>query len=309
MLAALITGGTWLSAPAAAQDTMRIVATVNDEPISEFDVVQRMKLNQAMGDSHGSAAERRKASLQELVDDALKRQEAARLGAAASEEELQSTIEKMAERMGTTVDGLTQRLRQNGVDMKTVKAKMAASLAWGRIVRARYQQQIQLDPAHVDRRFEELSKERAKMAERLYVLQQIVLPTEQNASRELVMARAVEARQIMAAFDGCSSLPKITRNVFNVKVGKQVPVPASSVPGKLKELLDKAGPGNVIGPSRSPAGIELVAYCARRQNEPPPLEREQVESMLINERYEMIGQRFLNDLRRDAIVEYRDASG
>ena len=59
----------------------RVVATVNDNAISEYQVSQRLKLLKAMGNNPPSGKKGKKFALEDLIDEVLKREEAKRLKA------------------------------------------------------------------------------------------------------------------------------------------------------------------------------------------------------------------------------------
>lgn len=71
------------SAAWAASENRGVVAVVNDEPITSFDVDQRIKLTSVLGSGKKLT---RKEALELLINDVLKRSETARLKATLSDE-------------------------------------------------------------------------------------------------------------------------------------------------------------------------------------------------------------------------------
>ena len=87
------------AAPRAhAQDLQRIVAVVNDEVISLYDLSTRTRLNMASSGLEDSAAIRRQVqaqTLRALIDERLQAQEAQRLNLSVTQAEIDSSIARI----------------------------------------------------------------------------------------------------------------------------------------------------------------------------------------------------------------------
>lgn len=95
---------------ALAQD-QKVLATVNDKPITSFDVDARMNLWKLMGrKSKGT----RKAALNEIIDDIAKVEEARKYRAEATEKDVEK-MERVAKGLGTDAAGLKAKLKKQGV--------------------------------------------------------------------------------------------------------------------------------------------------------------------------------------------------
>jgi len=304
LLAAAIT--TMLgSAPSFAQSSGRVVAIVNDQVISEYDVNQRVKMNATLGSASGSKRQQRKLALSQLVDNILKRQEAKRLNLGVTEAEVENNYKGMATRAGVSQDVWAARLRKGGVLVKTIKKEVESSMSWRRVVRARFGQRIQVENADIDREYQKILQNPPK-TQRLYVLRRILLPLAKTAPQALLNTRLGEGQRIIKRFKGCGQIKKATSGIFNVKILGAQTVPREAIPTQLRTVLDKVGPGRAVGPGPSPQGIVIIAYCNRKTIEAPVITREEVERQLQFRKFDRIGQQFLADLKRDAIIEYKD---
>ena len=81
LVTVVMTGG--MSAPAQAQDQLRIAAVVNDDIISELDVYMRLRMAMLSAQLQDTEETRRRLLpqvLRNLIDDRLKMQEATRTG-------------------------------------------------------------------------------------------------------------------------------------------------------------------------------------------------------------------------------------
>ncbi|RMD90891.1 MAG: hypothetical protein D6807_00815, partial [Alphaproteobacteria bacterium] len=109
----------------------RIVALVNDEPISAYDVVQRLRLTIA---SIGGVRDQQQfARLQEqvvrnMVDDKLKLQEAKNFELVISDEEANDAFSRQAESLGQTPEEFEQTLLRMGVAKESYLEQMKAEI-------------------------------------------------------------------------------------------------------------------------------------------------------------------------------------
>ncbi len=286
--------------PAIAQSDPSIAAVVNDEPISQFDISQRIKLNKVLGQPSGS----RKDVLEGLIEEQLQRQEAKRLKIRVSKKEISSTIDKMIQQRRSSVETFEKRLKKAGVDPLTMRQLVKALLAWQRILSRRFGKLVDLDEQDIDRAHQRALKNR-RPKQRFYVLQQINLPFDGPVNASIVQGRQIEAQRIIDKFKGCGSTRRISQGIYNVQIRNVGPIPVKQIQKKLRNLLRKTGPGRLLPPNMTRKGIELLAYCSNKVVEAPEVTREQVRASLASQQFGIISKRHLRDLKRDAIIDYR----
>lgn len=285
---------------AYAQSKTGIAVIVNDEPISQFDISQRIKLNKILGQSSGT----RKQVLEELVEEHLQRQEAKRLKIPVSDKEITETIDRMMKQRRSTAGTLKARLKKVGIKPTAMHSRVKAMLAWQRILSRRFGKLVDLDEQDIDRAHERAKKSR-QPGKTFYMLQQINLPFDGSVDQISVQSRQIEAQRIISRFKGCRSTRRISSGIYNVKIRNIGPIPRSQLQPKLRALLRKAGPGKLLPPNMTRKGIELLAYCSNKTISAPEVTREQVRAGLANQQFGLISKRHLRDLKRDAIVDYR----
>ncbi|WP_342642517.1 SurA N-terminal domain-containing protein [Rhodoligotrophos ferricapiens] len=299
-----------LQSEASAQQS--VVVTVNDRPITNYDIDQRMRMNEIIGfrtRAAGKAA--RKEVLEELIDEVLKVQEAKRVKITISPKEVDETLKGMASRAGDSVDSWAAQLKKHRIDMSTLRQRVEANLAWNRIIAARYNINTNIESALVDQRLKAIKSDPSRQPRTIYLLQEIRMPIDTAggaAADQLLYARFVEAQQVIQRYKGCDSVREATRGVFNVQVRPTVPVPPENLPPQLKEALDKVGVNKILGPSRAKEGIQLIGFCGKQSVAPPEVSRDQVENMLLNERIGLYTERYVRELRRNAFIDYKDTS-
>lgn len=314
---ALISAG---PGPARA-DTQGIVAVANDQPITERDITQRIALMTELGDVPSGGLSRKKA-LQSLIDDQVKLAEAARFQLIPSDAEISDRIDRVAKSKKMTRAALLAKLKKEGISEANVRRYMKASIAFGRIMAAKYREEITASPAEVDAKMAEIKNtvdtQMAKIMNdprmkpiTVYKLMEITLPLD-SEDPMLLQSRAIEAQQVAQRFKGCNRAKAAAEGIFNVKFGKPFEADAAKMPKPMKQALDKAGQGRAVGPMRGKSGLQLIALCGVRKITPPKPDftmptREQVERMVVADRYDKLEEEYLSTAREKVYVEYRNS--
>lgn len=286
----------------------RVIVIVNDQPITSFDVEQRIAISEILGDKPGSNPKPK--VLQELINDELKRGEAVKLNAMPSERQIDEALSRIAKGAGTDVAGLQARLKAKRINWTDVREQVATSIAFNRLINAKYQIKVSVDEAEVTRRLEQFKADPRLKPVVIYKLLEVMLPVENVGamSSQLMMARAVEAQQLMSRYSGCASARKAAQGIFNVKVGKVFDADSGRLPKELKAALDKAGTKRLVGPIQGPGGVQLLGLCGTEKLSPEPPNRQQIENLIINEKYASFESRYVKELRRTAFIDYKDKS-
>jgi peptidyl-prolyl cis-trans isomerase SurA len=292
---------------AAATESRGVLAVVNDQPITSFDVEQRMKLTSILGSGKKLT---RKQALELLINDILKRSETTRLKATMTEEQVDAAIERLAQGSGTTVDGLTAKLKTVGISMKALRTQIMTNMSFNRVLIAKYKIKPQVDDADVDKKLASIKQDPRMQPILVYELREIVLPIDFQDPyvNQLLQNRGLEARQIQQNYKGCGRLDDAVSGIFNVNVSKLVQVEGDKLPQKMREVLEKSGTSSLVGPMRAKDGIQLLAFCGKRTISPPGPTREQVQRLLVEQVYDVYEEKYLRDLRRTALIDYKDPS-
>ncbi|HEY7749013.1 MAG TPA: hypothetical protein VH933_10065 [Aestuariivirgaceae bacterium] len=296
-----------VASPALAAVSKGVLAVVNDQPITSFDVDQRIKLTSILGSGKKLS---RKEALEILINDVLKRSETTRLKATLTDEQVDAAIDRLAKGSGTTVDGLAAKLKRAGISMKALRTQLLTNLSFNRILIAKYKIKATVNEADVDKKLAAIKQDPRMQPIAVYEIREILLPVELNDAfaTQLIQARLVEAQQIQQNYKNCANADEAASGIFNVKVGKVIQAAADKLPPKMREVLDKTGPSRLIGPMRAKQGIQLIAFCGKRTISPEGPNREQIQRMLLEQVYDVYEERYIRDLRRTALIDYKDAS-
>ncbi|MGI9463928.1 MAG: SurA N-terminal domain-containing protein [Aestuariivirgaceae bacterium] len=297
----------WLPDHAAAA-SQRILVVVNDQPITNRDVDQRLKLNAALGDKQGSREQRQKKVLKRLIDEVIARSEAKKLGLKFDQKRVDKAIADMAKGSGSTVENMTGSLKKKGIGISTLRSQVESMLTVRWIVRRNSKTKVEVNEAEVDRRYKKFSSDPRLKPVTVMLLHEVDLPVEKGANEQLLYARAVESQQISRQYKGCKSLRKAAKGVFNVKISRLIQAPVDKMPKQMRDVLIKAGTKKLIGPIKAKTGIRMIAYCGKKHIKPPKPPREAVKNIVLREKYEKVNDRVMRDLRRKAFIEYKDSS-
>ena len=293
---------------------IKVLAVVNDVPVTDYDVRQRMKLHRVLGMRYPSAAAARKRALQSLIDDAVLKAEARRLGMRMEETQVEAAVRNMARGMGG-MGKLKSALRKQGLTMDQLREFVRSQMIF-RAIAARngFKPDVQVSEAEVERRLKKILSDPRLKPITIWRLRQALLPVEKVSPvmrDQLLLARAVEAQQIMQKYRGCGSLKKAASGIYNVQVSPIIDADPRKLPAPLKKALRKAGTKRLVGPIRTPQGIQLIGFCGTRTIKPKlptgskKQLRERLRASLQQEKLSRQIESFMKKLRRKAIIEWR----
>jgi peptidyl-prolyl cis-trans isomerase SurA len=245
----------------------------------------------------------RKEAQEELIEERLKLQEAKRQGVEINDEEIKRVIKGLAERNKLTEEQFVQNIKGSGVDVSTLRERFRAQYAWREVVRKRGQMLISINQRDIEQMITASAREAGEDTVELQV-QKITLPA--PARDQSAMARRyAEAEALRTKYAGCATLPALAREAGDARHDDLKYLKPSSLPEPTRSLLLSAKDGDMLPPATAAQGIEVYAVCGRRPIKADEKEREKAEGELAQKEFEIVGKRYLRDLRQDAHIEYR----
>lgn len=293
--------------PAMAQeDEQKIVVLVNDMPISAFDVSQRTRLLSVTTRQKPSEALRKKAT-EELISETIQLQEAKKYGIIVPKDEIDSALEKIAKRNNMTGEKLLAALAQLGIHKRTFRRKFEAQIAWARVVRGKFRNQVAVGGAQIDRALSDRKPEDGGDSKKttVYRLQRVRLKLPESPSQKSIAERLVEAEQLRRRVKGCDGIEDAVRRISGSSVKTIGRKTADQIVQPSRALLAVAKPGQLTPAYITATGVELYAVCSRRSVQADDDQRKKVQRELIGQEFKILALRHLRDLRQEAFVEYR----
>ena len=77
------------------------------------------------------------------------------------------------------------------------------------------------------------------------------------------------------------------------------------MPGRFSDAVVALSVGQPSAPVRSEEAVHVFMVCAREDPEPDLPTRDDVANSLWDQRLDLLARRYLRDLRRAAVIEYR----
>ena len=142
VLGAILLGLTLLLAAPAGAATVKV--TVNGTPITDVQISQRLAL---MKLEHRGG---QKDATDELVNEALQIQEAKRLGFTISDSDIDGAVLQLARQLKLSASNLTKVLTNSGVGMQTLRDRLQANLAWGKVSGTVISSRVTVSEADID---------------------------------------------------------------------------------------------------------------------------------------------------------------
>ena len=289
------------------KNSQRVFVVVNDQPITGYDISQRIRLNKILGRRRNT----RKDAMEELINDVIQISEAERNKVNIDDRRINSAIASMASSTGSNPARLKTQLKSRGISEASLKKQVKASLALRWLMQKQGAKIGKVSEAEVDRRLKKINSDIRRQGVTVFLIKQVNLPVEQTSSAmapQLMQARGIEAQQIARRYRGCSSLRKASSNIYNVQITRTIQADSRRLPPQMRKALQQAGTRKLIGPLRTRAGIQMIAFCGTKRIEPQKLSREQAKIMVENEKFGQAADSILRKLRRNAFIDYKVAS-
>ena len=286
-----------LAAPARAQT---VVVMVNGEPITEYDIEQRTKLN--FLSLHKQSP--RNEVINELIDEKVKIKEAKRFGVDPTSSDIEQAYAQMSSRMRISVDQLTKSLESQGIRPETLKTRIKADMVWGSLVRGRYKERLQIGEKDVAERVQAEGGDTTQQADAFeYKMQPVVLIVPHGASPSAMELRQKEAETLRARVQTCDEANAYFKSIANAAIRDPVIKTSADIPANLRKLLDDTPIGHLTPPEVTKQGIEMVVLCGRKPTTIDTPKRKEMREKMYTEKYIKTSNAYLEEIRKAAMIE------
>jgi peptidyl-prolyl cis-trans isomerase SurA len=281
-----------------------VVAFVNGEPITQLDLDARSKLMEASTPTH--KAPPRQEVLDEIIDEKLKIREAKRWGIDPSEDDMNGAFASMAQRAGQTSDQFVQSLTKAGVTPQTFRQRLRAQLVWPSLVRGRYQSTLEVYDQDVLQEMLNKKTDDDTATSYDYTLRPILFVVPPGAAPTAYEDRKREADGLRNRFRSCDDGLPFARALNAVVVRDQIIRSSSDIPPEQRKTLDSVPVGQLTAPEVTKLGVEMFAICAKDSSKADNTPgKKQAKEALFNQKFELQSKKYLQELRRQALIEYK----
>jgi peptidyl-prolyl cis-trans isomerase SurA len=299
LTAALLLAGA-CAAPALAQ--AQVVVVANGSPITAYDIEQRSKL--IASSTHKPTT--RQEVVQDLIDDRIKIDKAKSYGLVVGDDDVNQAFNNMAARQHITPQQFTQFLTRTGISPDTVKARIRAELTWGQLIRGKFGAALQV--GEPDIAFAMRTRNDTDAVGYIYTLYPVIMVVPYGSGEGILQAKHKEAESLRSRFLSCKEGLEFARALRDVAVREPVTRSSADLDPRLRDLLASIPLGRLTPPEATGQGLQMFAICDKKASKTEsPIQRE-LRAEIFRQRFERESKRYLEELRRSAMIEYKDVN-
>jgi len=242
-----------------------ILAVVNDEPISAFDLDQRLNFIIRLSNIKDDRKTRRALAprvLRSLIDEALKLQEVKIQNIAVTQNEIQRALAQVESQNRLPPGQLKPFLRSRGISMLTIDSQIRAAIGWPALIRRKFLRTVVISEAEIDNALARVKKSLNKPR---HLAAEIFLPVE-NPNDEARVRK--NANKIIVELNRGVTFPLLARQFSQAASARRGGDIGWVRPGQLtpdlEAVLSKLPPGTISKPIRTATGYHIV-YLRERQ--------------------------------------------
>ncbi len=286
-----------LTAPARA-DAVRV--TVNGTLITDTQISLRAGLLRLEGRGSSNSARLQMAS-DELVEEALKLQEAERLKITVTDKQITEGYLGVARNLRVSVDKLNQILRASGVNVQTLKDRLKAGLAWQAITQTAVVPRVQISDLELDQKAAGALDDSSSYD---YMLKEIlfIIP---KGSKTSASKRTAQANQYRKSFQGCDSAVDLSLSYTDaavIDVGRRH---ATQLPDPIAKELAGLQNGGITKPRVSESGVSMLAVCSKSSARDLTFLKSELRQEQGTEKLQDEASDYLERLKERAAITYR----
>lgn len=242
-----------------------IVATVNDQIITGFDLRQRMLI--LIAQTQVQPTEQNLPSIQQealnrLIEERLQSQELAKYEVVIADEEVNAELAAMAREAGVSLDDYLKFMQQGGIRPNSLRDQMRTEIGWQQLVGGRFNSRSRVSRNQVEQAMRQITEAAAKPQ---YLIGEIYIEAARvggmqeavNGATQLVQ-QMVQGAPFQAVARQFSSAPSAARG------GDAGWVIQGSVQPALQQALDTLQVGQLSNPIPVEGGVYIVYMRDKR---------------------------------------------
>jgi peptidyl-prolyl cis-trans isomerase SurA len=286
---------------ASPSHAQTVAVMVNGEPITDFDIEQRSKLD--FISTHKQPA--RQDVVNELIDEKVKIREGKKFGVDPSSSDIEQSFASMSSRMRITPEQLTKSLEGQGIRPETLKNRIKADMVWTSLVRGRYKESLQIGEKDVADVVKSEGEEAQQTEAFEYKMQPVVLVVPRGSPPAATEARQKEAEALRTRVQTCDEANALFKSMQSAAIRDIVTRTSADIPPVLRDLLDKTPIGHLTPPEVTKQGVEMVVLCSRKPTTIDTPKKKEIREKMFAQKYEAKSKWYLQEVRRAAMIEYR----
>ncbi|MBN9089587.1 MAG: peptidylprolyl isomerase [Reyranella sp.] len=250
---------------AASAQTLRVVARVNDDAITDFELRQRITFAvRSAGMQETPDLQQRLAPqiLRQMIDERLQIQNSKGLGVKPSEAEVNQRVSEIERTAGMQPGQFKVYLQSIGVPYEIASQQIEASIAWTKIVRRRVRPQVDVSDAEIDDAMQRIRNNVGKTESRVAEIFIPIDKVEQADEAKRSADRVLEQLRRGAAFAALAQ--QFSQGATAQQGGDLGWILPGALDPTLDGVMEKAPLRQATDPIRSAAGYHILYVIDRR---------------------------------------------
>ncbi|MFN4310555.1 MAG: peptidylprolyl isomerase [Ferrovibrio sp.] len=134
-------------------------------------------------------------------------------------------------------------------------------------------------------------------------LKQVLVSLPQNAGNADIQAAVAKAQEVRASIRTCEDVETAAEQAKLQGAGSLGTLRLGDMPETFRRAVEPLGVNESSQPVTTPRAVHVFTLCARE--EASGINRNQVRQSILLRRAELMAQRYIRELRRDATIEFR----
>lgn len=262
------------AASAAEQPLDRIVATVNNDVITQNQLNQRVAVVKRTILQRGAALpdnedELRKQVLERLIVENLQLQIGDRAGIRITDEELNQAIGTIAQRNGMGIDQFKAALMRDGTSYDDAREQVRSDMIINKVRQNRVAARIQVSDQEV-KNFLASDLGKMQLSEEFH-LANIMVPTPEGAPAPVIQAAAKRAEELYTKLKQGADFGKLaianSAGETALEGGDMGWRKAAQLPPPFDHMISASPVGDILQPIRTPSGFIILKVLEKRGGE------------------------------------------
>jgi len=192
-----------------------------------------------------------------------------------------------------------------GASADTLKHKLKAQIAWTTLVRGRFKVSLEIGDKDVEAELQLHEPKDNPQVGYEYTVRPIVLIVPRGAADAAYEARKRDADALRGRFASCADGIPFARGLPEVAVRDPINKSSADLPPALRTILDNVEIGHLTPPEQTAEGIQMFAVCSKKESKTDAPGFKEVRDKIFEKRFGAKANRYLADLRRQAMIEYK----
>jgi len=248
-----------------------VAAVVNDDIISTYDLVQRMRLlsiTAGIQPDENTLPQLQREAMRSLIEERLQIQELRRVekehktDIVATDADVDAELTEVAKGNNITGDQMLAQLRSAGVGSETLREQIRAEVSWQGYIRGRYGSRLRIGQDQIKAVQEQLTVSAGKPQ---YQISEVVI----DPSRVGGVDNAIQgAGQLIGQIQQGAPFPAVARQFSSSATaangGDAGWVGAGEMPAEVELALEQLRPGQISRPIVTDDGVYIIALRDKR---------------------------------------------